>query len=500
MRILQYADLSDQGEQIGSESPSLWDSEGDSWHGQMTLAIAAGNGLLSNGRFRGFAHRARLLPIKIGREGGRIPEDDILRGLQWLLRDDNWLRYDVRVLNLSVGGDHAHPWRQNPVCLAAQALSERGVFVVAAAGNSQSDYLLAPAQTPSVLTVGGVDDANLPWHISYQNNLKQVSLYEHNWCNIEDGTEIIHKPELLALGKWLPSPILPATPVFKEMHAISSLRSTIYGKPSQRQDVLLEHWHRTLHMDPLYTRDHPGQSRDEWLLEIEHALRRRMNAHKWVHAYYQHVDGTSVAAAQVSAVAAQMIQANPGLTPAQTKALLMHTALPLSHLPSQRSGKGLLQPAAAVAAALRAPGGVLAGEPNSATSHQHHRGRACTKLDDSIWDELRRQGFEGTVPTTEVSAPPEMFSVHFGVFAPRAWTVSLIGTFNKWMPDRLPLQRGRNGWWHLNYPLARGVHLYRFWIVDAQHPTGDWHQDPENPCRVESGYDQCHSAIFIRVD
>ena len=74
MRLVDYIDLTDDGERVGLEERSLWDSAGDSWHGQMTMAIAAGNGLLSEGRFRGYAPGAGLLPIKIGRGVGRIHE------------------------------------------------------------------------------------------------------------------------------------------------------------------------------------------------------------------------------------------------------------------------------------------------------------------------------------------------------------------------------------------------------------------------------------------
>ena len=165
-RLVQYVDLTDGQERIGLHQPSLWDGAGDSWHGQMTTTVAAGNGLLSGGRYRGFAPGASVLAIKIGRGGGRIPEEDILAGLAWLLRVDgqtgreNWSRYGVRVLNLSVGGDFVQPWRENAVCLAADELVQRGVFVAAAAGNSGGAYLLAPAPVPGVVTVGGVDDGN----------------------------------------------------------------------------------------------------------------------------------------------------------------------------------------------------------------------------------------------------------------------------------------------------------------------------------------------------
>ena len=164
LRIVQYVDLTNHGERVGLEQPSLWDGDGDSWHGQMTTAVALGNGLLSGGRFRGYAPRARLLAIKIGRGGGRIPEADILRGLNWLLHNNNWRRYNVRVLNVSVGGDFPEVWQNNAVCLAAEALSAKGVLIAAAAGNRGRAELVAPAQAPSVLTVGGYDHANRHWN------------------------------------------------------------------------------------------------------------------------------------------------------------------------------------------------------------------------------------------------------------------------------------------------------------------------------------------------
>ena len=184
LRLVDYVDLTDDGEQVGLDVPSLWDSAGDSWHGQMTTAIAAGNGLLSGGRYRGYAPAASILPIKIGRGGGRIPEEDILRGLTWLLRDDNWLRYGVRVVNISVGGDYPEPWQNNPVCHAAHALAQRGVLVAAAAGNRGVEELLAPAQTPTVLTVGGVDDRNLRWRSTAGTDLGQMELYHHNYGSV----------------------------------------------------------------------------------------------------------------------------------------------------------------------------------------------------------------------------------------------------------------------------------------------------------------------------
>jgi len=214
MRLLQYVDLTDGAERVGLDQASLWDGAGDSWHGQMTTAIAAGNGLLSGGRYRGYAPGASILAIKIGRGGGRIPEEDILRGLNWLLQDDHWQEYGVRVLNVSVGGDFEDDWRDNPVCLAAEELAQRGVFIAAAAGNSAVERLLAPAQAPPVMTTGGVDDHNAPWAAGDERAAAALDLYPHNWKQVAAQDRLICKPEVLALGRWLPSPILPVNPLF----------------------------------------------------------------------------------------------------------------------------------------------------------------------------------------------------------------------------------------------------------------------------------------------
>lgn len=51
-----------------------------------------------------------------------------------------------------------------------------------------------------------------------------------------------------------------------------------------------------------------------------------------------------MAVTQVSAVAAQMLQANPTLTGDAVRRLLLETALALPHLQSRQMGAGLLQP------------------------------------------------------------------------------------------------------------------------------------------------------------
>lgn len=471
-RIAHYVDQFDGGEREGLGLSSLWDDAGSSWHGMMTTSLAAGNGGLSRGLFASPAPQARILPIKIGQRNGRIPETDILRGFQWLLRDDNWHRYGVRVLNVSVGGDDPMAWQENPVCLAAEELSRRGVLVVVAAGNSQRPILLPPASAPSTLTVGGTDDGNRRHRRYVGHEIGQIDLYRHNWQEIEgpDGPQI--KPELLAPAQWLPSPFLPVSPLYGEATGLAQLACALEeGQPAQAMAVA-ERWQEILKMDPglMAAPDHAWRE-----------IRRRRAAHKWIHAHYQHVDGTSTSAPIVAAVAAQMVQANPHLPPAALKAILLATALRLPHQPEERRGVGLIQPSLAVAAALRAANGPLAAYPLSGASIS----------------EYELHNYPVHTPVPGVALQP----VYFGLYAPDAWRVSLIGSFNDWLPDVLPLQVTGPGWWHGVVWLPSGFHPYRFWVTDGASPEGAWRPDPENPNRCESGFRQDHGvAVVVQVN
>jgi serine protease AprX len=86
--------------------------------------------------------------------------------------------------------------------------------------------------------------------------------------------------------------------------------------------------------------------------QIYTMLQARIHAHKLVDAYYQHVDGTSVSVAIASSIVAQIVEANPGLTPQRIKAILTDTAKRLPGVPAEQQGSGMIDAAAAVEAAL----------------------------------------------------------------------------------------------------------------------------------------------------
>lgn len=469
LRLAHYVDLTDGTHAEGLQLASLWDGAGTSWHGQMTTTLAAGNGLLSDGLYRGYAPQAQILPIKIGRSSGRIPEEDILAGLNWLLEEDRWQQYNVRVVNVAVGGDFDEPWYNNLVCLAAEALSDCGVLICAAAGNSQSPTLYAPAQAPSILTVGGYTDGNRRWQPQNAADVAALDLYYHNYGRVQQQGELVHKPELLAPSRWLPAPFLPTDPSFAEGYTIGQLRRALLENLPPDLDLIEDGFE------------------DIWFPEVWQAVRKRMNILKWSHPFYQHVDGTSVAVAQVSAVAAQLFEANPRLSGAMVKELLLETALPLPTHPSERTGYGVLQPALAVAAALRA-GGPLTGYP-----------RSGTQPSASELQKLLRQGKVTPSDVLNATTNEPSQPVYFGIFAPQAQAVNLIGDWQGWQPQSLPLRPTNEGWWHGIVLLPPGQYTYRFWIEPATNAEPIWCPDPENPIRQEGGYQTAHSVLIVEA-
>ena len=85
---------------------------------------------------------------------------------------------------------------------------------------------------------------------------------------------------------------------------------------------------------------------------IRELVAAKIKGHNLITASYKHVDGTSFAAPIVTSVAAQMLEANPVLTPQEVKHILILTARRVPHAEVDRQGWGVVDPEAAVAAAL----------------------------------------------------------------------------------------------------------------------------------------------------
>ncbi len=427
-RILAYHDLAGERTSLLTTDPV----ESWQWHGTQTSVAAAGDGHLSDGRYRGLASESKLVLVKVS-ERGRITEDNIARGIRWVIA--NRERYNIRVLNISLGGDEDVPCSKSIIDQAAEEAISHGIVVVAAAGNSggEGHHSIPPANSPSVITVGGYSDNN-------ELNGNQLGLYHSNFGMTADGTV---KPEIVAPAMWVAAPILPGTRLYERAEALSRLAAA--------PDYELPSFARELQQ----AAELPAQSTATMIRsDVEAALLQL----KIVATHYQHVDGTSFAAPIVTSLVAQMIEANPALTPGAVKNILISTADRIASEPVIRQGYGVVNAKRAV---------------QLAKTEQHALNVVGCK-------------------------PPRIENgrLLFVFHDDAAESVSVAGDFNGWSPLATPLERNGSGLWSTQIVVPHsGRFEYKF-IVNGNR----WIEDPSNGMKAPDQFGGLNSVVVVTTD
>jgi serine protease AprX len=377
----------------------LGESAGRS-HGLMTSVTAAGNGHLSHGLYRGIAPDSSVVLVQVGTARG-IASAAIARALSWIL--DQREALDIGVVSLSIGGDESHDQAADAIDDAVSRLVQEGVSVVAAAGNDGVRRLVPPATSAAAITVGGLDDGNV---LTPEARQLWHSNYGQTWDRAP-------KPEVVAPSMWTVAPVLPGTDLATEAHDLFAARAAT----------------RT-------------PSNDDRIARL-----------RLVTPHYQHVDGTSFAAPLVAATIACMRQANPALTPARIKELLMRSATPIAGVPDERQGAGAIDTGLAVAHALGAAHGLIQPVPI---------------LDGH--------------------------SVRFVLHDRTAQSVSVLGSWDGWRVPGAPAARRTAGVWEaaLARPTRSGCYSYKF-LIDGER----WLPDPANPLRTVSDEGHVNSVFEL---
>jgi serine protease AprX len=103
------------------------------------------------------APQANIASIRVIDDNGHARVSTVIQGIQWAVQ--NRRAYNIRVINLSLGGPVGTSYRQDPLAAAVEMAWHAGVVVVAAAGNGGpgSGTIVTPAYDPYVVTVGSVD-------------------------------------------------------------------------------------------------------------------------------------------------------------------------------------------------------------------------------------------------------------------------------------------------------------------------------------------------------
>jgi serine protease AprX len=322
-RIRAYADAArDQPVRGEFFTPQIW-----SWHGTMTACAAAGNGYVSGGRYRGLASEAEVVLIKASIDDGRILGKHVAHAIRFPLRQP---QLGIRILNVSLGVMDNDPDRAD-VERAVKEVVAAGITVFAAAGNNPGAVPSAPGSAAEAITCGGADDKGTedpsddrPWPSSFGTTSAGVD-----------------KPDLLAPAIWVPAPMLPGTLTAREAAPLFQVLSVLeeasaeYGFSESRQVASPE-------------------ERASVQAVID-AVGARIARCKYISPDYQHVDGTSFASPIAASVGAQMLEANPALTPALIREGLLSTASRLPDVDAKQQGAGMLRARAAAewAAAIK---------------------------------------------------------------------------------------------------------------------------------------------------
>lgn len=404
----------------------------DSWHGTMTSVVCTGNGFLSQGLYSGIASEAQLVLLKVKDENG-ISGTNIAKGIRWAIENKD--KYNIRIINLSVTDDEPTSYKQSVVDQAAEDAVKAGIVVVAAVGNDPAQPVKPPANSPSVIAVGGVDDHNTL-------GMTNESIYHSTFGATVDQ---FLKPEVIAPSIWLAAPILPMTAAHRESSALFSI---VEVEDRQLKAVLVKNIEYA-HLPSSLLQEESHET-------IRSTVKLRLADSKFISSDYMHADGTSFAAPIVCSIVAQMLEANPQLTPAAVRNILLTTARKLKLVSVERQGYGVIDARAAVSASLR-------------EKHTMHSDYPST-------------------PVINTLAQRITFYYHNDA----AHSVALVGSFSDWKTTMLFTRNG-NGIWKAEIPmLPGGTYLYKF-LVDNKL----WVNDPENLFREPDGFNGLNSRFVI---
>ena len=272
-------------------------------HGTHVASIAAGNGRVSNAAYTGVAPNANVINLRVLNSQGAGTTTYLLRALDWVLT--NRARYNIRVVNLSLGMPAVDSYRDDPACQAVRKVVDAGIVVVAAAGNNGKDasgnkvygHIHSPGNEPSALTVGAANtfgtDARGDDTVATYSSRGPTRSYRTDAYGARHYDNLV-KPELVAPG------------------------NKLIDVESPNNLLVTEHPELDAGVSPVES--------------------RRM----------MRLSGTSMATPAVAGAAALVLQANPKLTPNLVKMILMYTAQPLAGFNTFEQGAGQLNVLGAV--------------------------------------------------------------------------------------------------------------------------------------------------------
>ena len=227
-------------------------------------SVAGANTKYTTAYAGGSAPGAKLIDVRVLGTNGAGLTSDVIAGIDWAIQ--NRTKYNIRVIAMALGHPVVEPSTTDPLCLAVARATSAGILVVASAGNYGKTStgapvlggITSPGNSPVALTVGALDTMS-----TLDRGDDRVADYSSRGPT---RYEWAVKPDVVAPGTRIVS-----------LEAPDSYLSTTYPQ-----------WHIA------------GSGTNG----------------------YMKLSGSSMATGVVAGGAALLIQANPSLTPAKTKAAI----------------------------------------------------------------------------------------------------------------------------------------------------------------------------------
>jgi serine protease AprX len=109
---------------------------------------------------------AGIISLKVLGADGSGYVSDVIEAIEWSIA--NKARFNIRVINLSLGAPAGGSYKDDPMAKAAQRATDAGIVVVASAGNLGKlpdgtplvGGVVSPGYSPAAITVGALNTRN----------------------------------------------------------------------------------------------------------------------------------------------------------------------------------------------------------------------------------------------------------------------------------------------------------------------------------------------------
>src|SRR5258706_2820415 len=192
-------------------------------HGTHVAGIVAGNGYNSTGAtftqtFKGIAPNANIVNLRVLGGNGQGTDSSVIAAINAAIQLKS--KYNIRVINLSLGCPVFESYKLDPLCQAVEGAYRAGIVVVVAAGNNGRDNtfgtdgyatITSPGNDPYIITVGAMKSMGTPTRAD-----DQIASYSSKGPTLIDH---IVKPD----------PVAPGNNVLSVVAAPNSLIGTAYN-------------------------------------------------------------------------------------------------------------------------------------------------------------------------------------------------------------------------------------------------------------------------------